>query len=243
MGRKPSFDSSVSPRHNCKCWFNHPWVLPISNQRDLIELRHKVVLTQVYSSDQIMWDGYHASLISLGTIWNSIRSRGTTPLWAGLVWHSLSISKCSFIVWLAFKNRLLTKDRMIKFGINVNPICVLCGIEEETVQHIFFSCNFISTIYSFCPFQFAQNWTDLLNGRICCNERSSWRLKLGALYFKIVVYLVWLERNHRIHHSLGYSDAVSTFARVKVMCKEKIFSCDKFRKQALKDPTLALLVV
>lgn len=53
-----------------------------------------------------------------------------------VMWYSISISKCSFIIWLALKDRLLTKDRMTWFGINVDPECVLCKVDNETSAFI-----------------------------------------------------------------------------------------------------------
>eukprot|EP00252_Welwitschia_mirabilis_P026057 TRINITY_DN8357_c0_g1_i2.p1 TRINITY_DN8357_c0_g1~~TRINITY_DN8357_c0_g1_i2.p1 ORF type:complete len:168 (+),score=8.16 TRINITY_DN8357_c0_g1_i2:519-1022(+) len=60
--------------------------------------------------------------------------------WYSLVWNRFAFLKHSFISWLVYNNRLTTKDRLIKFGVQTNPKCGFCGMAEETRDHIFFKC-------------------------------------------------------------------------------------------------------
>lgn len=76
---------------------------------------------------------------TLYTVWDSLRSSGVPPRWLIAVWFPLAIPKCSFTSWLAFKNRLLTKDRMQHFGMTTNPTCILCNNANETALHLFCS--------------------------------------------------------------------------------------------------------
>lgn len=62
--------------------------------------------------------------------------------WHKLVWGKGSIPKFAFILWLAIKRKLMTSDRLSKWGIqNVSPMCVLRGTEPEFVDHLFFRCG------------------------------------------------------------------------------------------------------
>lgn len=45
---------------------------------------------------------------------------------------------------LVARGRLYTKDRMIHWGMSVNPVCPLCESENESILHLFFGC-FVST--------------------------------------------------------------------------------------------------
>ena len=44
-------------------------------------------------------------------------------------------------MWLVIQGRIQTKNRLAKFQKLPNTICVLCGLEEEDIQHLFFACE------------------------------------------------------------------------------------------------------
>ncbi|XP_074300984.1 uncharacterized protein LOC141632329 [Silene latifolia] len=62
--------------------------------------------------------------------------------WLSLVWNKTSIPKHSFIGWLAIQERLLTKDRLLKFGVISDGLCFLYHHYLETHQHLLYDCHF-----------------------------------------------------------------------------------------------------
>lgn len=58
--------------------------------------------------------------------------------------------KHAFICWLTIMNRLPTKDRLLKWGLNVDVMCLLCGAAEESRDHVFFSCPFAKEFVVWC---------------------------------------------------------------------------------------------
>ncbi|KAJ6834373.1 ubiquitin-fold modifier 1 [Iris pallida] len=45
-------------------------------------------------------------------------------------------------VYRLLLGRLLTRDRLISFGIHVpNPKCILCEVDNESMSHLFFECE------------------------------------------------------------------------------------------------------
>lgn len=111
---------------------NHIWNFPTSNHTFINDLRRRVSSVQIHRSDSVRGDGLQASQIKISTIWNTIRDSGNSPPWLKAVRHQLSIPKCSFALWLALKNRLLRRERMIQFRMNVDPVCLLCNTANET---------------------------------------------------------------------------------------------------------------
>ena len=55
--------------------------------------------------------------------------------------------KIKMFQWLVAENGVLTKDYLTKRGIQAELICILCGIQEERGNHLFFKCNFSSCIF------------------------------------------------------------------------------------------------
>lgn len=125
---------------------NRTWALPTSNHRWITEMRSLIASIDIGTDDAIIWDGKLPRFVSMATIWNSIRERGGSPPWVKAVWHGLAIPKCSFTLWLALKNRLLTKDRMLRFGMSTDSRCILCKNATESNGHLFGNCIFVPTI-------------------------------------------------------------------------------------------------
>ncbi|XP_074304161.1 uncharacterized protein LOC141638873 [Silene latifolia] len=73
--------------------------------------------------------------------------------WSSFVWNRVAIPKVTFINWLYINHRLLTKDRMGRFGIVSDGLCFLCGSADETMDHLFFYCWF-----SRCCLRLVQLW-------------------------------------------------------------------------------------
>uniref|UniRef100_A0A803PE03 Reverse transcriptase domain-containing protein n=1 Tax=Cannabis sativa TaxID=3483 RepID=A0A803PE03_CANSA len=64
--------------------------------------------------------------------------------WCKHVWDRLVIPKHKFILWLVLWDRLKTKDRISKYDTQVDLTCLLCGKGNESVQHLFFQCEYSS---------------------------------------------------------------------------------------------------
>lgn len=77
--------------------------------------------------------------------WNYFRSKKDRVAWRRLVWFSQAVPRNSFMVWLAFRNRVSTGDRMRTWGITQG--CTLCGEVNETRDHLYFACPLISCIF------------------------------------------------------------------------------------------------
>ncbi|VFQ98130.1 unnamed protein product [Cuscuta campestris] len=66
--------------------------------------------------------------------------------WAELVWNKTSVPKHQFIAWLIWRGKLLTKDRLSGL-LPIDPTCIMCTKEKETVDHLFCSCPFAVDIF------------------------------------------------------------------------------------------------
>ena len=47
-----------------------------------------------------------------------------------------------FFLWLAFQNKILTQDRLQKFGISGPSRHILCKEDVESAEHILYKCPF-----------------------------------------------------------------------------------------------------
>lgn len=56
-------------------------------------------------------------------------------------------SKAIFITWLVVLRRLSTKDRLLKWNIQIDQLCCFCGTGLKSIEHLFFQCSFTSKIW------------------------------------------------------------------------------------------------
>jgi hypothetical protein len=65
-----------------------------------------------------------------------------------LAWKTWAPPKCSFFMWLVFKNRCWTADRLKKRGLPHPLACPLCDQEAETIQYLLLSCVFARQVWA-----------------------------------------------------------------------------------------------
>lgn len=216
---------------------NGSWHTNNSNHVLAIELRQLLSAMPISSKDQVLWNGDDNPNIS--SMWHSVRVPGTAPLWQPAIWHSFAIPKCSLFMWLALKKRLLTKDKMLQFGFNVNPTCILCHSCVENAEHIFSDCPFTYLILKSSPVPISLLWTDLQMGIFTVGYVSNLKKHLAWLYISVTIYSVWWERNTRIHQSGKINNVDQMIYLAKRMVREKVFTIKAVQKQIQRDPTLS----
>jgi hypothetical protein len=179
--------------------------------------------------DRLLDDcGGQPAVISLLQSWNTaqlfsanayeyLRPKGTPVPWVHVVWESWCLPRHSFILWLTLLKRLRTKDRLRFIDIDVS--CVFCQDHEESHAHLFFACNWTSTLW-----MKVKSWLRLNRGMTTINsavrglhlkgKAAVTRMKRVSL--SIVVYLIWEERNRRVFEN-SCSPVEPLFRRFQVL--------------------------
>ena len=137
-------------------------------------------------------------------MWRDIKPKMEKVGWHKLVWAAFIVPKHAIVAWMAILNRLPTKDRVKSWGLEVDGRCVLCREAEETRNHLFYGCEFSQGI-----------WREVL--KLCGKQRevTSWdeefqwivkklkRKSLASVIMRVawhtIIYIIWAERNNRIH--------------------------------------------
>ncbi|XP_056685705.1 uncharacterized protein [Spinacia oleracea] len=73
--------------------------------------------------------------------------------WDRLVWNRLITPKHKFICWLAVQCRLQTTTKLARIGISKSALYLICGLQDEDHNHLFFQCQFSNQII-----QAVQQW-------------------------------------------------------------------------------------
>ena len=143
-----------------------------------------------------------------------IRNHAPRVAWASVVWTSYTPPKYSFILWLALRGRIQTKDRLS--FMNIDPTCQFCGYLTESSQHLFFACPFSQAVWKDIRW-----WCGLTRGMTTLTSGVKWlrRTARGTstlsmaqrLAFSCTVYYIWMFRNRLIFEQ--YTPAVQEVVR------------------------------
>lgn len=100
------------------------WRVRSRGQWRFPEIYAKLVAVQALDclsgNDKFLWrqdNQEYKHGFSSSQTWNQIRTKKQKVPWRKLVWFSQEVPRQSFMVWLAFNNRLSTWDRMRTWGI------------------------------------------------------------------------------------------------------------------------------
>lgn len=212
---------------------NGEWWLSASRSRNAIITVLKqwlpapdpIVLSS--SDDKYLWrtgNNFISSTFSTTKTWTTLHPPSPTVFWHSQIWFKGRIPKHAFISWLVAWNRLVTRDQMRDWGIEVSPSCLLCSVCDENRQHLFFYCDFSSEIWGyFCTRLQVTPPTDFDDCLRWLKTSSSDPniLLIVKLLFQAIVYVVWKERNVRLHSSVSRS-AQSVILEVKQVVRSRL---------------------
>ena len=114
------------------------------------------------------------------------------------IWKSRSLPKLKVFLWLLVKDRLNTRDIMIRrhWRLDSGPSCVLCTAHSlETRDHLFFECSFARACWTSC--NIAWDLSMPISERIL-TARSTFVGPCFMEIFACVTWNIWKERNEFI---------------------------------------------
>ncbi|XP_022547724.2 uncharacterized protein LOC111200709 [Brassica napus] len=154
------------------------------------------------------------SKFSTAETWQVIREKHQNYDWHKAVWFKHATPKYSFMVWVAMRDRLSTGSIMVQWTVNIDTSCILCQDLMETVDHIFFDCQFSKQIWEnldrgVLKDRFTSNWSAIK--RITMDEGQDKLLLFTIRYlFQVTIQSIWREKNRRRHGETASPHALLT---------------------------------
>ncbi|XP_015160191.1 uncharacterized protein [Solanum tuberosum] len=124
--------------------------------------------------------------------------------WKCLMFSTTAQPKAVFIMWLQLHAKLLTKDRLLKWGSKVEPQCMLCQNEDETRDHLFMKCSYTRRLWDEIArwmqmsSDIGGNWQQHLTWALKNAKGKTIRAQIFRMVYAEAVYAVWIERNQRV---------------------------------------------
>lgn len=160
----------------------------------------------------MMWidnQGTPCKYVTLVT-WDTIRSRSGEVEWSRLVWFPQCIPRQAFHVWLLFRNKLKTQDRLkiweVGSATNMGLMCCsLCNHDINSRNHLFFRCPFASQVWlslrSKAYMEHIDGNLEDIAAWLQLTRRQSAKNVIGRMVFAASTYFIWAERNLRMFHT------------------------------------------
>ncbi|XP_070014897.1 uncharacterized protein [Nicotiana sylvestris] len=129
--------------------------------------------------------------------------------WKDMIFNNAARPKAKFTLCLQLQSRLLTTDKLVKWGLVMDTQCVMCRNAEETHEHLFWECILAKEVWHIVN-QWAQgkpmsaiDWQHHQQEIIKRAKRKNQTAQIFKMIYTEFVHSIWIERNMRIFEKIG----------------------------------------
>ncbi|XP_018435957.1 uncharacterized protein LOC108808283 [Raphanus sativus] len=188
---------------------NGIWTLPNPRSEEQLALiTHLTIVSLNDLDDSYIWQHEDLELASysMSMIYNLIKDHKPQVPWLKVVWTQRGIPKHNFFSWPVVLNRCPAKNRLLKWGLQTDLRCVLLW----EIMAAKAGCTSV------------RQWP------VCLSAMQSLSLPRHQKLFSLLawqstIYLLWNERNSRIHRQL-FRPSSSISSSAISLIKNKISS-------------------
>ncbi|XP_074305663.1 uncharacterized protein LOC141640883 [Silene latifolia] len=129
-----------------------------------------------------------------------LMTTGEQVTWGPFVWNRLCSPKVNFIICLFAKNRLLTKQRVLRFGVLSDGLCCICAAAQKSQEHLLFGCHFNMQCLQLVSQWLGMNWSSIsLDDMLHWKYRSLLKKQVVMACIASLIYSMWACRNSAKH--------------------------------------------
>jgi hypothetical protein len=185
------------------------WYCPNACSESLVEIQSPLPEVTIGTEDVPVWNSRKGTF-SCSETWDKLRVKSPIVNRYNTVWFPLAIPRHSFILWLAFRDALNTKEKLCLWGFNCSSVYLFCHAQQESKEHFLFSCSFSRRI-----------WRVLMADCLVVNPPVDWdsvvwwfqekacgkslKSYLCKLCFGAAVYNLWKQMNDLLHGNIPRS--------------------------------------
>jgi hypothetical protein len=112
------------------------WFWPCARFETLVKLQSRLPKVDIGSEDLPIWN-FRNGVYSCSETWELLREKQPVVDWWKVVWFSLAIPRHAFLLWLVFRDALVTKEKMCKWGYAGDSLRLFCRGRQESRDHLF----------------------------------------------------------------------------------------------------------
>jgi hypothetical protein len=209
-------------------WIDH--ITPLSTQQEILEYvelweaMRGIVLSPALE-DEIKWrwttDGEYTTRSAYCIQFEGVFSR----IKISQIWKAKAEPKCRFFAWTLLHKKILTANNLNKRNWQHDPICKLCGLDQETPTHLCKDCSFTKEVWEIMKQWFGISILNPINSsgslyRYWRKCRARIQKDQRKVFDGVMIYFwwnIWKERNRRTFQQKELQPR-----QVASLCKEDI---------------------
>lgn len=157
-------------------------------------------------------------------VYNTLHESKEEVPWHAMAWGPYHPPRCSFVAWQACQDRLPTKEYVHKFDVVLNVTCVLCGIDLENLEHLFFKCRYSREVVHqvmgkmgmALALEELSEWIEVFAQ---AQHKQSRVYQLRAAAISSCIYMLWETRNRCIFASEEITAETCVFKILRLLYK------------------------
>lgn len=147
---------------NGRWWLDEiePWIS--SEEMKAIKC---ILLPRIMKRDSLVWNmakdgiysvrsGYYTAKSAISSSRKSDKASSSALIeerdW-GVIWNSACSPRIKNFLWRACSGALASKEALFRRKCSTSPMCHVCGIEVETIEHALLFCEWTQRIWLGCP--------------------------------------------------------------------------------------------
>ena len=155
------------------------------------------------SNDMILWPHDSTKKFTIKIFIKISKGLSVIDFPADAIWKSKAPLKACFLAWAATKVKVPTEEMLKRRNFKLASRCPMCLREEESVDHLFIHCTWVSGLWYLSFSLLGVNWVQPLTIK---NVLMSWTRKINRGWllgiWKMIPLAIWWstwkERNQRI---------------------------------------------
>ncbi|XP_074289147.1 uncharacterized protein LOC141614287 [Silene latifolia] len=151
---------------------------------------------------QKQWDNIPGKTYTIAKVYEYLRHRNDQVSWSSLVWNQMTIPKHSLLAWIYFHKGLNTHEKLKSFGLDIDTTRLICGDGNDSLDHLFFSCEYSQTIISRVEqwMAFSLPRDDVTDWRINITGSRDKKYTINGI-INVMMYSIWHQRNRSKHEA------------------------------------------
>lgn len=187
---------------------------------------HLTTISLSVVEDSYSWipQGTELTTFSTGMIYKLIKDHQSQVTWCKIIWTQKGIPKHNFLSWLMMLNRCPTKDIILSWGLQTDPICILCNSSAETRYHLLFDRPYSFAVWNTLAQKAGcttiRQWQKCHNLHAVSDSAETHETPCSPRLASIDL-LFWSERNARIYwqqfcHPNSLTSSATTLIKNKI---------------------------
>ncbi|XP_062014798.1 uncharacterized protein LOC133731445 [Rosa rugosa] len=168
------------------------------------------------AEDKLIWTASSSGELTAKHAYIFLRQPSPSVAWGKSLWSKFILPRMSLLAWKVLRGRVISDDFLQRRGVALVSRCDLCGIDSESLDHIFLNCSFTAAIWSHFTslFELGGVPPSILEGlQVGMAVGRSGQLKdLWLICFTSILWFVWNARNKMRHEGKVFS--VGTICRL-----------------------------